>query len=141
MSLRVVGGYLLTYQEAADAAHTFGLSWEPDPELQIGCREAVNEWIHKNAQGYWSNRLQPIAFDESGLSVSRLIFPIVGNTRPAPRGFQYSETKGTPVKFRQDAKAMGLPDEFFKTFVTIHNPEIYFCTPPGYSTRIRLRAE
>ncbi|CAE6538300.1 unnamed protein product [Rhizoctonia solani] len=140
MSLRVVGGYLLTYKEASDAAHKLGLYWNPDPEVHFGCRQKINHWIWSNAPQYWSNRLQPIILEESGESVTKLIFPIVGNTKRVEPGLVYSETEGTPAKFREDARAMGLPDEFFVNFVTIHKPEIEFSTPPGFPGRIRLRA-
>ncbi|KDN35009.1 hypothetical protein RSAG8_11952, partial [Rhizoctonia solani AG-8 WAC10335] len=140
MSLRVVGGYLLTYKEATEAAHKFGLYWSRDPALELGCRQAINRWIMTNAPQYWCNRLQPIVLEECGESVTKLIFPIVGNGKPAEPGFEYSETEGTPAKFREEARAMGLPDEFFVNFTTIHNPKIHFCTPPGFSARIRLRA-
>ncbi|KDN35010.1 hypothetical protein RSAG8_11953, partial [Rhizoctonia solani AG-8 WAC10335] len=131
MSLRVVGGYLLTYKEATIAAHKLGLSWNPDP---------INRWIMAHAPRYWSNRLQPIILEESGESATKLIFPIVGNSKPAVSGFEYSETEGTPAKFREEARAMGLPDEFFGNFTTIHKPEIHFSTPPGCKSLIRLRA-
>ncbi|CAE6448010.1 unnamed protein product [Rhizoctonia solani] len=140
MALRVVGGYLLTYQEAVDAAHKFGLSWDED-RLQLKCRHEINRWIMENAPQYWSNRLQPILVEESGQSTSKLIFPIVGNSNSVPPNFQYSETEGTPAKFRQDARDMGLPDEFFMNFKTIHNPEMHFTTPRGCKdTIVRLRA-
>ncbi|KAG8688045.1 hypothetical protein FRC11_006173 [Ceratobasidium sp. 423] len=141
MPLQVVGGYLLTYKEATEAAHKLGLSWNVDPKVEVGCRQAINDWIARNAPQYWTNRLQPIVLEEpNGESVTKLMFPIVGNSKPAEPGFAYSETEGTPAKFREKARALNLPDEFFLNFTTIHNPEIHFCTPPGYSSRIRLRA-
>ncbi|CAE6437380.1 unnamed protein product [Rhizoctonia solani] len=139
MSLRVVGGYLLTYQEAADAARKFGLSWDED-EFQLECRHEINRWIMENAPQYWSNRLQPILVKEPERA-SKLIFPIVGNSNSVPPNFQYSETEGTPAKFRKDAREMGVPDEFFVNFKTIHNPEMLFTTPRGCKdTIVRLRA-
>ncbi|CAE7160681.1 unnamed protein product [Rhizoctonia solani] len=140
MSVKVVGGYLLTYTEASVAAHKLGLSWNPDPKVEFGCRQEVNRWILANAPKYWSNRLQPIVVKEAGEGDSRLIFPIVGNAQPAAPDFKYSEAEGTPAKFREQARAIGLPDEFFVNFVTIHNPDISFLPVKGCPTRIRLRA-
>lgn len=95
--------------------------------------------MKKNGPSLWPFRLQPIRFDEGGESITKLIFPIVAsNLQPAP-DFSYSETQGTPAKFREVARVLGLPDEMFVNFATIHNPELRFIAPPGAGIKFPSR--
>ncbi|CAE6526741.1 unnamed protein product [Rhizoctonia solani] len=140
MPPKILGGYILTYQEAADAAHKLGLSWNSDPKVNLGCRQEINNWMKKNAPGLWPYRLQPITIEEAGKTITKLIFPIVGNSEPQPAEFEYSTTEGTaPARFRDIGRRLNMPDEFFANFITIHKPELTFLAPPGSRLRLHRR--
>ncbi|CAE6445289.1 unnamed protein product [Rhizoctonia solani] len=140
MPPQILGGYILTYQEAADGARKLGLSWHDNPEENMGCRQAINKWMKENAPGLWPYRLQPIKLEEAGQTVTKLIFPIVGNSQPQPPDFEYSEAEGTaPAKFREVGKRLNMPDELFAKFMTIHKPRLSFLAPPGSRLRLHRR--
>ncbi|CAE6477966.1 hypothetical protein ACGC1H_002713 [Rhizoctonia solani] len=95
MHIRVMGGYVLTHEQAADAAHKLGLPLRSGLDIPFNCRRDINEWIRTNAPHLWYNRMQPIVFDEGILDGegSGLIFPVVADENKVARDFQYSETK------------------------------------------------
>ncbi|CAE6393759.1 unnamed protein product [Rhizoctonia solani] len=140
MQIRVVGGYVLTHEQAAAAAHKLGLPLREGFDIPFNCRRDINEWIRVNAPHLWYNRVQPIIVDKRilGGKCSALIFPVVGDDKKVAQDFCYSETEGTPANFREQARAAGLPDEFFVNFLTIHKPGMRVYTLPGCSRRINL---
>ncbi|QRV88603.1 hypothetical protein RhiJN_16621 [Ceratobasidium sp. AG-Ba] len=127
MASKILGGYLLTYQEVADIAHQLGLRWNSDPEVLLGCRKALNRWMIDQDPVFWYFRLQPIGFKEDGKTVVKLIFMTDGTIEDkADPDFRFYEDKGLTANFRERTLRANIPEELFKNFVTVRNPEICF---------------
>ncbi|QRW02730.1 hypothetical protein RhiLY_01729 [Ceratobasidium sp. AG-Ba] len=136
----MLGGYVITYQEAATYTRELGIEWSPlNPTSTIGCRLELNRWMIDQDSLLWYFRLQPIFFDEADQR-GKLIFPTIGivkgNYGP---DYRLSEDQHTTPIFRDIARRAGLPDKLFSNFVTVHDPVTAFVTeeyghPKDYST-------
>jgi hypothetical protein len=132
MPPKVLGGYLLTYQEVADSARKLGLDWNDNPEILLGCRTELNRWMKAQDPRLWPCRLQPIRVEESGETITKLMFPtVMSKLEIKDRDFRYNENEGTTARFREAARKLGMPDELFENkFVTLFDPDITFIAPP-----------
>jgi hypothetical protein len=123
MSVKVLGGYLLTFPEAANAARKLGLSWNPNNQSLFGCHAAIIDWIDgRTPKLLKSHSLRRIFFEESGQVVVKLIFPTDWTSQKQDSKFRYAEGEGGALQLRESARKLGMPDEFFGNFVTVFDP-------------------
>jgi hypothetical protein len=72
------------------------------------------------------SNLQPICFEEFGKTITKL----------KDREFRYRVNEGMTARFRQAARNLGMPDELFRNFVTLFDPDITFVGPPRSRRRV-----
>ncbi|KAF8599882.1 hypothetical protein BDV93DRAFT_559875 [Ceratobasidium sp. AG-I] len=126
MPLKVVGGFVVTFEEIEQVADCMGLEFR-----QLGsARIVINNWIAEHEPKLWPFRLQHIDLKESGEVVPKLIFPTMATKTPQDPNFRYSETDGNTAKVRETARKLGMPDKLFHNFMTVFNPEIHFIRVP-----------
>jgi hypothetical protein len=134
MSSKVLGGYLLTYPEAADAARKLGLSWGSNSQSLLDCQPAIIDWMCEHDRELLrSHCIRRIFFEESGQVVVKLILPTDWTNQEKDLEFKYAEGEGGALNLRERAKKLGMPDEFFGNFVTVFNPSLvgpFILDPP-----------